>query len=101
MSPCSNKALTPQQIQAHYLNSTYLAIVSSGTNVLITWATGALQSATNVNGPYADVNGATSPYTDSVSGTGRFYRARVDNDSDGPGFIGQGWREKTTPPAAK
>ncbi len=72
-----NKALTPQQIQAHYLNSTYLAIVSSGTNVLITWATGALQSATNVNGPYANVNGATSPYTDSLNGTERFYRARV------------------------
>jgi hypothetical protein len=72
-----NKALTPQQIQEHYLNSTYLTIVSAVSNVVITWSTGTLQSATNVNGPYTVVGGATSPYTNSVGGTQSFYRVKL------------------------
>jgi hypothetical protein len=72
-----NKALTPQQIQEHYMNSTYVAIASAARNVVITWSTGTLQSATNVSGPFADVIGATSPYTNSVSGTQLFYRAKL------------------------
>jgi hypothetical protein len=33
--------------------------------VVVTWNCGVLQSSTNVSGPYADVLGATSPYTNS------------------------------------
>ena len=73
-----NKVLTPQQIQNHFLNTTHLNIVSSGSNIVITWPTGTLQSSTNVIGPYVNVSGATSPYTNSVVGTTqRFYRAQL------------------------
>ncbi|MGA9450634.1 MAG: LamG domain-containing protein, partial [Verrucomicrobiia bacterium] len=74
-----NYALNPQQIQNHYLNTTHLSIVTSGGEFVITWPTGTLQSATNVSGPYVNVvPPATSPYTNSVSGTQRlFYRAQL------------------------
>jgi hypothetical protein len=72
-----NKVLTPQQIQNHFLNTTYLSITSSGSNIVITWPTGTLQSSTNVIGPYVNVSGATSPYTSSVVGTQQFYRAQL------------------------
>lgn len=72
-----NKALTPQQIQEHWLNAPHLTIMSSGNNVVIQWPTGTLQSATSLAGPYTDVSGATSPYTNSVSGTQRFFRVQL------------------------
>ena len=72
-----NKVLTPQQIQNHLLNTTHLSIVSSGSNIVITWPVGTLQSSTNVIGPYVNIIGATSPYTNSVVGTQRFYRAQL------------------------
>jgi hypothetical protein len=72
-----NKVLTPQQIQNHLLNTTHLTIVNSGGKIVIIWPTGTLQSATNVIGPYTNVSGATSPYTNSVVGTQRFYRAQL------------------------
>ncbi|HVU27462.1 MAG TPA: LamG domain-containing protein [Verrucomicrobiae bacterium] len=74
-----DKALTPQQIQNHFLNTTHLVAVMSGNNIIITWGTGTLQSATNVNGPYTDVSGASAPsYTNSVSGTQQlFYRVQL------------------------
>jgi len=45
-------------------------------NVTLTWAdpSFSLQSATNVNGPYTTIVGATSGYTEPVSGTQKFYR---------------------------
>jgi len=45
-------------------------------SVTLTWAdpSFSLQSATNVNGPYTTIGGATSGYTQSVSGTQKFYR---------------------------
>jgi hypothetical protein len=72
-----NKVLTPQQIQNHLLNTTHLTIVNSGGKIVIIWPTGTLQSATNVIGPYTNVSEATSPYTNSVVGTQRFYRAQL------------------------
>ena len=72
-----NKALTSQQIQNHFLNTTHLAIVNSGDSYVITWPTGTLQSATNANGTFTNVVGATSPYTNSVVGSQRFYRAQL------------------------
>jgi hypothetical protein len=72
-------ALSPLQIQNHYLNTTRLSIVGSGSNVVITWPTGTLQSSTNVSGPYLNVGGSpSSPYTNSVSGTQqKFYRVQL------------------------
>jgi len=53
-----------------------ISIAVSGSNAVITFA-GVLQAAPAVNGPYTDVDGATSPRTVAVSGaTMKFWRAR-------------------------
>lgn len=72
-----NKALTPQQIQNHFQNTTRLSITSSGNNIVVSWPVGTLQSSTSVGGPYANVNGVTSPYTNSISGTQEFFRVQL------------------------
>ncbi|MGA2245110.1 MAG: hypothetical protein ABSH48_08930 [Verrucomicrobiota bacterium] len=69
--------LTPLQIQEHFLNTTHRSATTAGGNVVITWATGTLQSAPSPSGPYSNVAGASSPYTNTVSGTMLFYRAQV------------------------
>jgi hypothetical protein len=44
---------------------------------VLTWLSGYLQSSTNVAGPYTDVSGATSPYTNTiVAPPYKFYRLR-------------------------
>ncbi len=45
-------------------------------SVTLTWSNPAfkLQSASNVSGPYIDVAGASSPYTEPSSGAQKFYR---------------------------
>jgi hypothetical protein len=50
----------------------------SRTNLVLNWPAGwTLQSATNVTGPYLDVSGATSPYTNQLNaGPRRFFRLR-------------------------
>jgi hypothetical protein len=54
-----------------------LNIQNSGSDVIIAWPVGTLQSASQVAGPYSDVLGATSPYTNIVSGTQQFFRVKV------------------------
>ncbi len=54
-----------------------LSIQVSGTNVALTWGDGALQSATNVTGPWADVAGAVGSYTSVVAQPRQFYRIRL------------------------
>jgi hypothetical protein len=51
-----------------------LSVARSATGVTITF-TGRLQSAATVNGPYADVAGATSPANISSAGAAAFYRS--------------------------
>jgi hypothetical protein len=55
-------------------------ITNFSTNlVVVTWNCGILQSATNVIGPYSDVVGAMSPYTNSVTiPPTKFYRAKCN-----------------------
>ncbi|MGA9777554.1 MAG: LamG-like jellyroll fold domain-containing protein [Verrucomicrobiia bacterium] len=74
-----NYVLSPQQMQNHFLNTTHLTVVQYGTNVVVTWGAGTLQSATSVSGPYTNVSGTpTSPYTNSVSAASKlFYRAQL------------------------
>jgi len=72
-----NTALSPQQVQNHYLNSTHLSAVLSGQKIVVTWGTGTLQSATSVTGPYVNVSGATSPYTNTITGTHLYFRAQL------------------------
>jgi len=54
-----------------------LNIQNFGGNVILTWPAGQLQSAGQVVGPYANVPGATSPFTNTVSGTQQFFRVKI------------------------
>ena len=50
--------------------------------VVLTWTNGILMVSTNVLGPYVDVPGATSPYTNTtlpMPPTNRFYRLRCNS----------------------
>jgi hypothetical protein len=76
-----NYALSPDQVQAHYVAGTTtqvnltLAIAKSGNSATITWSANAmLQVSTNAAGPYTDVNGATSPYTVPATNKAAFFR---------------------------
>lgn len=72
-----NYALSPQQVHLHFLNTVKLTIIQSGSSVILSWPFGTLQSATAATGTYTDIVGATSPYTNSVSGPKKFYRVRI------------------------
>jgi hypothetical protein len=54
-----------------------LTIRNVGNQVILNWPVGTLQSASQVNGPYSNVNGATSPYTNTVSGAQQYYRVQA------------------------
>jgi hypothetical protein len=53
-----------------------LQITGGPNQVILTWTNAAfsLQSATNVTGPYVTINGATSPYTNSLGSQQLFFR---------------------------
>jgi len=53
-----------------------LNIALQGGQVTLSWSNAAfcLQAATNVAGVYANVPGATSPYTNAITGTQQFFR---------------------------
>jgi len=56
-----------------------LSIVTIGSNEVISWAqpstgTAKLQSANAITGPWNDVVGATSPYTNAIANAPKFYR---------------------------
>jgi uncharacterized repeat protein (TIGR03803 family) len=55
----------------------YIKLV--GTNVVLTWdnPTFGLQSAPNLQGAYTDIAGATSPYTNAVTGTEQIFRLKA------------------------
>ena len=54
-----------------------LTIARESDNVILTWPTGTLQQSDNATGSYSDIGTATSPYTNSITGTQKFYRIRV------------------------
>ncbi len=55
-----------------------LTIQALGSTQIITWlpSVGVLQSATTVVGPYTDIVGSTSPYTNTAAGTQQFFRVK-------------------------
>ena len=71
-----NKALTLDQVQAHYNATVKLSITKSGDNVVLAWPFGTLQQADQVTGTFSDISTATSPYANTPSGT-NFYRVKV------------------------
>jgi hypothetical protein len=76
-----NHALSAAQVQNHFIAGTNpvvrLYVQKSGPNAILLWSTGILQAASAVNGTYADVPGATSPYIVSPATTRQFYRVKV------------------------
>ena len=73
-----NYALSPQQVQLHYLGTVKLTVLKSGNNIILSWPTGTLLSSATLNGTYLPVGGATSPYTNTPAiGTKTFYRVQV------------------------
>jgi hypothetical protein len=71
-------SLSVQQINALYLGaeiglSQGISIAPSGQNVVLTWAQGMLLQAPALTGPWTTNSVATSPYTNTASGT-QFYR---------------------------
>jgi beta-glucanase (GH16 family) len=54
-----------------------IAVGFSNGNAVLSWPAGTLQSATNLPGPWQDVAGATSPYTNSPTLPQEFYRLRL------------------------
>jgi hypothetical protein len=62
-------AVTPPTVTLH--------VDHVGANVVVTWPNGTLQQADQVTGPYTDMTGVTSPYTNSPSGPMKFYRVKV------------------------
>jgi hypothetical protein len=71
-----NKALTLDQIQAHYNATVKLSITKVADKVVLTWPFGTLQQADQVTGTFTDISTATSPYTNTPSGT-MLYRVKV------------------------
>ncbi len=73
-----NKALTLEQVQAHYQATVKLSLTKSGNDVVLSWPFGTLQQADQVNGVFADVSPApSSPYTVGIGSTPKFYRVKV------------------------
>jgi hypothetical protein len=72
-----NYALTPQQIQLHYLNSAVVSLATSGNNLVLTWPFGTLQSAPSITGTFTNVPGATSPRTNAVGGDQQYFRVQL------------------------
>ena len=71
-----NKALTPAQVQAHYLATVRLTIAEAGGKVVLSWPFGALQQSSAAAGPYANLVGVTSPYTNAPNSTA-FFRVQA------------------------
>jgi hypothetical protein len=79
-----NQALTGDQINTLFTTATQgqsagvtLTVEKSGNTMTLSWPTGVLQESATVDGTYADVNGATSPYPVQTTGQQHFYRVKV------------------------
>jgi len=61
---------------ARLLNPPSLNIQRTGDHLVLSWADSAftLQTAPDMAGPFGDLPGVTSPYTNALSGSGQFFR---------------------------
>jgi hypothetical protein len=55
----------------------FMTIQSLGNGITITWTNGTIQSATNITGPWDDLDGVVSPYSTTSTASQRFYRVKV------------------------
>jgi hypothetical protein len=63
-------------VTSTYTPPVVLHAQSSGGNIVLNWSTGILQAATNVAGPYLDINGAPNPYSVPPTNAQEFFRVR-------------------------
>jgi hypothetical protein len=77
-NPAGYSGTSPARILAtgEIVPDRLLAAHRASNNLVMEWGSGTLQSATNVNGPYQDVSGATSPYPAPLTGPHWFFRLR-------------------------
>ncbi len=68
--------VTVLAVPAGATNQPSLTRLPNGTTQ-ISWVYGTLESAAQLEGPWAAVPGAVSPYTMPVSGTNGFFRVRL------------------------
>jgi hypothetical protein len=54
-----------------------LSIQCLGSDMILTWPAGTLQSATNITGSWDDVSGAACPWTNPAAAPQEFYRLRL------------------------
>lgn len=54
-----------------------LSVQPAAASIIFTWPYGALQSATNLAGPWTDLGAATAPYTSAPALPRQFYRVRL------------------------
>ena len=73
-------ALSPEQISVHYLNTPQLSHIPVSGGFRLRWPAGTLQSATSVEGPYADV---TTGIASDTGGNSSYY-VRTDFLAEGP-----------------
>jgi len=79
----SDAAVFTNALSSNAIYQIYLAamnelitMTNSAGNLVLSWPQGTLLSSTNVQGPYAPVAGASSPYTVSKSVPRQFYRVQ-------------------------
>ncbi len=72
-----NKALTQAQVQNHFNASVRLTIKRSGNDYILSWPLGTLQQADGLRATWSDLPLVTSPYTNTITGTGKFFRVKL------------------------
>jgi len=72
-----NYALTPTQIQSHYLNQPSLTISSVNKQTTLTWPVGVLLGTSDLTQPFLPVAGAISPYPVPLTNSQFFYAVVV------------------------
>ncbi len=76
------EALTAAQIQGIYDGTAVagpvtISIAKSGSNVVLTWASGTLLEAPSLLGPWTTNSAAVSPYTNAATGSAQFFKVLV------------------------
>ncbi len=72
-----NYALTPTQIQLHYLNKASLTVSEVNGQIILTWPVGTLLGTSDLTQHFLEIPGAQSPYTVPMSGRQFFYKVAV------------------------
>ena len=76
VNPAGEGAISAEASATPCTTPLVLSLQTSSNNLVLNWANGILQSATNVPGSWYDIVGAASPYTNLIVGPQQFFRLR-------------------------